>query len=102
VPILGPGDIVVMDNLGSHKGHAVRAAIRAAKAKLFILPAYSPGLNPIEQAFAKLKTLLRKADAGQSMRPGEPSAPSSTASPRENAQTTSQTQNTLQLKQIAL
>jgi transposase len=50
-------------NLGSHKGRAVRAAIRAAKAKLFFLPAYSPDLNPIEQAFAKMKTLLRKADA---------------------------------------
>ena len=53
VPILKPGDIVVMDNLGSHKGCAIRAAIRAAKAKLFFLPAYSPDLNPIEQAFAK-------------------------------------------------
>jgi transposase len=62
-PALAPGDIVVMDNLGSHKGRAVRAAIRAAKAKLFFLPAYSPDLNPIEQAFAKMKTLLRKADA---------------------------------------
>ena len=63
VPNLAPGDIVVMDNLGSHKGRAVRAAIRAAKAKLFFLPPYSPDLNPIEQAFAKMKTLLRKADA---------------------------------------
>ena len=62
VPVLAPGD-VIMDNLRSHKGHAVRAAIRAAKAKLFFLPAYSPDLNPIEQAFAKMKTLLRKADA---------------------------------------
>ena len=62
MPILAPGDIV-MNNLGSHKGRAVRAAIRAAKAKLFFLPAYSPDLNPIEQAFAKMKTLLRKADA---------------------------------------
>jgi transposase len=62
------------DNLGSHKGRAVRAAIRAAKAKLFFLPASSPDLNPIEQAFAKMKTLLRKADARPSTRPGEPSA----------------------------
>jgi len=61
VPTLRPGDIVVMDNLGSHKGPAVRAAIRAAGAKLFFLPPYSPDQNPIEQAFAKLKTLLRKA-----------------------------------------
>ena len=64
LPVLAPGDIVVMDNLGSHKGRAVRAAIRAAKAKLLFLPAYSPEpINPIEQAFAKIKTLLRKADA---------------------------------------
>jgi transposase len=63
VPVLAPGDIVVMDNLGSHKGRAVRAAIRAARAKLFFLPAYSPDLNPIEQVFAKMKTLLGKADA---------------------------------------
>ena len=61
-PTLRPGDIVVMDNLGSHKGAAVRHAIRATGAKLFFLPPYSPDLNPIEQAFAKLKTLLRKAD----------------------------------------
>jgi transposase len=50
-----------MDNLGSHKGKAVRRAIHGAGAKLFFLPPYSPDLNPIEQAFAKLKTLLRKA-----------------------------------------
>jgi transposase len=62
VPTLRPGDIVVMDNLGSHKGQAVRRALRAAGAKLFFLPPYSPDLNPIEQAFAKLKTLLRRAD----------------------------------------
>jgi transposase len=61
-PTLSPGDIVVLDNLGSHKGQAVRRAIRAAGAKLFFLPPYSPDLNPIEQVFAKLKALLRKAD----------------------------------------
>jgi len=61
VPVLKPGDIVIIDNLGSHKGKAVRRAIRAAGAKLFFLPPYSPDLNPIEQVFAKLKTLLRKA-----------------------------------------
>jgi transposase len=63
VPTLKPGDIVIIDNLGSHKGKAVRRAIRAAGAKLFFLPPYSPDLNPIEQVFAKLKTLLRKAVA---------------------------------------
>jgi transposase len=61
VPALKPGDIVIIDNLGSHKGKAVRRVIRAAGAKLFFLPPYSPDLNPIEQVFAKLKTLLRKA-----------------------------------------
>lgn len=63
VPTLKPGDIVVMDNLGSHKGKAVRHAIRQAGAKLFFLPKYSPDLNPIEQLFAKLKHWLRKAAA---------------------------------------
>jgi transposase len=61
VPTLAPGDVVIMDNLGSHKGLAVRRAIRAAGAKLLFLPPYSPDLNPIEQLFAKLKTLLRRA-----------------------------------------
>ena len=63
VPTLKPGDIVIMDNLGSHKGRAVRRLIRQAGAKLFFLPPYSPDLNPIEQVFAKLKALLRKAAA---------------------------------------
>ncbi len=62
VPTLSRGDVVIMDNLGSHKGQAVRRLIRAAGAKLFFLPRYSPDLNPIEQVFSKLKTLLRKAD----------------------------------------
>ena len=60
-PTLKSGEIVIMDNLGSHKGDAVRKIIRNAGARLFFLPAYSPDLNPIEQAFAKLKALLRKA-----------------------------------------
>ena len=63
VPTLKPNDIVVLDNLGSHKGKAVRNAIRAAGARLLFLPKYSPDLNPIEQVFAKLKTLLRKVGA---------------------------------------
>jgi transposase len=61
VPTLKPGDIVILDNLSSHKGKAVRALIRAAGAHVLFLPPYSPDLNPIEQAFAKLKALLRKA-----------------------------------------
>ena len=61
VPTLSPGDVVILDNLGSHKGRHIRRAIRAAGAKLFFLPPYSPDLNPIEQVFAKLKHLMRKA-----------------------------------------
>ena len=61
VPELRPGDVVVMDTLGSHKGPAVRAAIEAADARLIYLPPYSPDFNPIEMAFSKLKALLRKA-----------------------------------------
>jgi transposase len=63
LPTLRPGDIVIMDNLASHKRKAVRELIRAAGAKLLFLPKYSPDLNPIEQVFAKLKHLLRKAAA---------------------------------------
>ena len=61
VPELTRGDIVVMDNLSSHKGPAVRAAIEAVGARLLFLPPYSPDFNPIEMAFSKLKALLRKA-----------------------------------------
>ncbi|WP_264598407.1 IS630 family transposase [Rhodoblastus acidophilus] len=61
VPTLSPGDIVIMDNLGSHKRPAIRAAIEAAGAQLIYLPPYSPDFNPIENAFSKLKALLRKA-----------------------------------------
>ena len=60
-PVLRPGDIVVMDNLPAHKVAGIREAIEACGAELRYLPPYSPDLNPIEQAFAKLKALLRKA-----------------------------------------
>ena len=60
-PVLKPGDIVVMDNLGSHKSAAIRQAIRAAGARLWFLPPYSPDLNPIEQVFAKIKHWMRMA-----------------------------------------
>ena len=60
-PTLTPGDIVVMDNLSAHKVEGVRQAIEATGAMLLYLPPYSPDLNPIEQVFAKLKALLRKA-----------------------------------------
>jgi transposase len=61
VPTLAKGDIVILDNLGSHKGAAARKALRAAGAHILFLPAYSPDLNPIEQVFAKLKHLMRNA-----------------------------------------
>jgi len=61
VPTLGPGDLVIMDNLPAHRRAGVRAAIEAAGARLRFLPPYSPDFNPIENAFAKLKALLRKA-----------------------------------------
>jgi transposase len=60
-PTLRKGDIVILDNLGSHKGAAVRSAIRAVGARLLFLPPYSPDLNPIEQVFAKLKHRMREA-----------------------------------------
>jgi transposase len=63
VPTLAKGDVVILDNLGSHKGQSARRAIRAAGAHLFFLPPYSPDLNPIEQLFAKLKHLIRKGRA---------------------------------------
>ena len=60
-PVLKPGDIVIMDNLGSHKSAALRRILRAAGARLWYLPPYSPDLNPIEQAFAKIKHWMRSA-----------------------------------------
>jgi transposase len=62
-PSLRPGQVVVMDNLSAHKGAATRALIEAAGCRLLFLPPYSPDLNPIEHAFAKLKQLLRRAAA---------------------------------------
>ncbi len=62
-PTLNPGDVVIMDNLPAHKGATVRAAIEGAGAQLLLLPPYSPDLNPIENAFSKLKAMLRKLAA---------------------------------------
>ena len=63
VPELAPGDVVILDNLSAHKVGGVRLAIEAAGATLLFLPPYSSDFNPIEQAFAKIKPLLRKAAA---------------------------------------
>ena len=94
-PTLRPGDIVIMDNLGSHKAKAVRQLIRAAGAKLFFLPKCSPDLNPIEQVFAKLERLLRKAAASQSAKSSEHLRP-------PNAPTSSETQAMPNPKSIML
>ena len=63
VPTLSPGDVVILDNLPAHKGAAAREAVEAAGARLLFLPPYSPDFNPIENAFAKLKAMLRRAAA---------------------------------------
>jgi transposase len=63
IPTLVPGDVVILDNLPAHKGSAVREAVEAPGAQLLFLPPYSPDFNPIENAFSKLKALLRKAAA---------------------------------------
>jgi transposase len=106
LPELRPGNIVIMDNLSSHKGPKVRALIEAAGAKLLFLPPYSPDFNPIEMAFAKLKALLRKAAKrsveGLSKASGPPLAASSTASPQANAKTTSALLDTIHSDRIPL
>ena len=63
VPTLRPGDVVILDNLPAHKSAAARAAIEAVGAQMLFLPPYSPDFNPIENAFSKLKAILRKAAA---------------------------------------
>ena len=98
-PTLQPGDIVVMDNLSSHKRPAVRAAIRARGARLLFLPPYSPDLNPIEQVFAKALLSLSKGSSTccarrpneHTKQPGDASDHCSTPSLRKNAPTTSST-----------
>ena len=62
-PALRPGQVVVMDNLSAHKGHKVRELIEARGCEPLFLPPYSPDLNPIEEAFSKIKGILRKAEA---------------------------------------
>src|SRR5262245_57714626 len=85
-PTLKPGDIVILDNLASHKVAGVREAIEARGAGLVYLPPYSPDLNPIEQAFA-----IERSPPGPSPRSGMPSATCSIASPHRNAPTISPT-----------
>ena len=94
IPELSPGDVVVLDNLAAHKVAGIREMIQAAGASLLYLPPYSPDLNPIEQVFAKLKALLRKAAARTRRRSGRQSVNCSTASRRTNARTISATADT--------
>jgi transposase len=91
IPELSPGDVVVLDNLAAHKVVGIRKMIQAAGASLLYLPPYSPDLNPIEQVFAKLKALLRKAAARTKKVLWTPSENRSTASQRMSAGTTSAT-----------
>ena len=98
VPTLSPGDVVVMGNLGSHKGKA----IRRAGAHLIFLPRHSPDLNPIEQVFAKLKPLLRNAAERTVEATWRRIGHSSTTSHRPSAPTTSSTAVTLHAEAVAI
>jgi hypothetical protein len=102
VPALRPGDIVIIDNLGSHKGKAIRRAIRAAGAKLFFLPPYSPDLNPTSSSSPNSKHCCARPPSAPSRPPGKGSARSSTASRRRNVPITSPMQDTLQRDTITL
>ena len=96
IPTLAPGDIVVMDNLGSHKRQAVRSAIRAAGAKLFFLPPYSPDLNPLSRSSPSSKRSCAKLRSAPSKPPGNELAHSSASSRQPNVPTTSEIQAMLQ------
>jgi transposase len=99
---LSKGDIVIMDNLGSHKGKAARRAIPAAGAHLIFLPAYGTDLNPIEQVSTKLKHLTRDAQLGTVEATWRRTATSPISSPQPNAPTISQTQIMLLYKNSTL
>src|SRR4029078_8666036 len=102
LPTLRPGDIVVMDNLGSHRGKVVRPLIRPTRAKLFFLPKYSPDLNPIEQVFAKLNTSYEKLRPARLKRFASPSVKLFISSHPNSAHATWQTQDIDEPKFITL
>ena len=98
-PTLKPGDIVIADNLSSHEVASIRELVEVKGARILYLPPYSPDLNPIEQVFAKLKTLLRKAIARSHSIPcGKPSKDSCRSSHNRNAEITSLTQDMAGIK----
>jgi hypothetical protein len=101
-PELSPGDVVIMDNLGSHKSQAVRRAIRKTGAKLFFLPAYSPISIPSSRSSPSSRPCSAKPPSEPSRQPGSASGNSSTTSPQPSAPTTSSTQDTLQSDPITL
>ena len=92
VPTLRPGDLVIMDNLGSHKGKVVRQLIRSAGAKLFFLPKYSPTSTPSNRFSPNSNTCSERLPRGPSMRSAPPSAKFCRPSHRKNAPTTSKIQ----------
>lgn len=96
MPELSPGNLVIMDNLSSHKAPAVCAAIEAAVARLLFLPPYSPDFNPIEMAFSKLKAHLRKAAELTVHGPWDAIGRIVTSIRRRNARTISQPRGTMQ------
>ena len=100
-PTLRPGDVVVLDNLPAHKSAAAEQAVRAMGAWLLFLPPYSPDLNPIEMAFAKLKALLR-SPSGPSTPSGAPSVKSAISLALKSAKTTSTPQATDSLESPTL
>lgn len=102
IPTLKPGDVVIMDNLGSHKGKAVRQAIRAAGAKLLFLPPTAPISTPSSRSSPSSRPCSAKPPREPSKPPGNESVNSSTSSPPPNAPTTSQMQDTLQREGITL
>lgn len=91
-PTLAKGDVVILDNLAAHKSLAAEQAIRDRGTWMLFLPPYSPNLNPIEMAFAKLKAHLKPAPSGPSTNSGKPSDTSANSSTRRNVKTTSKPQ----------
>ncbi len=101
VPTLKPGDVVILNNLGSHRGKAARKAVRDIGARLVLLPKYSPDLNPIEQVFAKLKGFVRKPAPPTLDAISQALADGLKLSTPPNAPTTSPTQDTVPSKRVA-